>query len=299
MRASGEAWVYGFIGMLIFSASMPATRLAVQDFDPLFLTAARAAIPGLFAIFALCFTRTARPGGRDWPRLAGVAAGVVLGFPLFSALALTRISATHSLVWTGLLPLATALSGAALAGERPPARFWIFAALGAACVVGFAASRSSGGEAIGDALIVAAVMSAGVGYAEGAKLSRRLGGWQVISWALILSLPISLPLALALRPSLWPPLGAPSLWGLAYVSLFSMWFGFLFWYRGLALGGIAAVGQLQLLQPFFGLMITALVLREAVSPATFAVAAAVLACVFAARRASPAPRAKVEAVRSV
>jgi drug/metabolite transporter (DMT)-like permease len=299
MRVSNEAWIYGFIGMLIFSASMPATRIAVQDFDPFFLTAARAAIPGVFAICALALARSPWPDGRDWPRLAAAAGGVVLGFPLFSALALTRITAAHSLVWTGLLPLATALCGAALAGERPPARFWVFAGLGAACVVGFAAARSSGGDAAGDALMLAAVLSAGVGYAEGAKLSRRLGGWQVISWALILSLPASLPLALALRPSLWPPLGAPSLWGLAYVSLFSMWFGFLFWYRGLALGGIAAVGQLQLLQPFFGLMITALVLHERVTPATLAVAAAVLVCVFAARRTSLAPRAKVKAARSL
>jgi drug/metabolite transporter (DMT)-like permease len=185
-----------------------------------------------------------------------------------------------------------------LAGERLPSRFWVFAALGAACVVGFAASRSSGGEAAGDALMAAAVLSAGVGYAEGAVLSRRLGGWQVICWALVLSLPISVSLAFWLRPAVWPPLNAPGWWGLAYVSLFSMWIGFVFWYRGLALGGIAAVGQLQLLQPFFGLIISALVLREHVSPGTFAVAAVVLACVFAARRSSLPPRMKVEAVAS-
>ena len=298
MRSWGEAWVYGFIGMAIFSASMPATRVAVLAFDPLFLTSARAAIPGVLSIAALGLLRAPWPSARDWLRLAVVAAGVVLGFPLLSALALTRITSAHSLIWIGLLPLATALCGVTLAGERLPARFWAFAGLGAACVAGFAASRSSGGEAAGDVLMAAAVLSAGVGYAEGAILSRRLGGWQVICWALVVSLPFSVPFAFALQPADWPPLSAPGWWGLAYVSLFSMWIGFVFWYRGLALGGIAAVGQLQLLQPFFGLVISALVLRERVSPATFAVAAAVLACVFAARRASLTPRVKVEAVGS-
>jgi drug/metabolite transporter (DMT)-like permease len=298
MRRWGEAWIYGFIGMAIFSASMPATRIAVLAFDPLFLTAARAAIPGVLSIAALSLLRAPWPSARDWPQLAVVAVGVVLGFPLLSALALTHVTSAHSLIWIGLLPLATALCGVALAGERPPPRFWLFAGLGAACVVGFAASRSSGGEAAGDALMAAAVLSAGVGYAEGALLSRRLGGWQVICWALFLSLPFSIPLAFWLRPAVWPPLNSPGWWGLAYVSLFSMWIGFVFWYRGLALGGIAAVGQLQLLQPFFGLVISALVLREHVSPATFAVAAAVLACVFAARRSSLPPRMQVEAVGS-
>jgi drug/metabolite transporter (DMT)-like permease len=298
MRLWGEAWVYGFIGMAIFSASMPATRVAVLAFDPLFLTAARAAIAGVLSIAALSLWRAPWPSAQDWWRLAVVAVGVVLGFPLLSALALTRVTSAHSLIWLGLLPLATALSGVALAGERLPPRFWMFAALGAACVVGFAAARSAGGEAAGDALMAAAVLSAGVGYAEGAKLSRRLGGWQVISWALFLSLPFSIPLTFALRPVDWPPFSAPAWWGLAYVSLFSMWIGFLFWYRGLALGGIAAVGQLQLLQLFFGLVISALVLRESVSPSTFAVAAAVLMCVFAARRSSLPPRMKVETFRS-
>ncbi len=298
MRRTSDAWVYGFIGMAIFSASMPATRAGVLAFDPMFLTAARAAIAGVLSIAALSLWRAPWPSPRDWVRLVVVAVGVVLGFPLLSALALTYITSAHSLIWLGLLPLATALSGVVLAGERLPLRFWIFAALGAACVVGFAAARSSGGEATGDALMAAAVLSAGVGYAEGAMLSRRLGGWQVISWALILSLPFSLSLAFVFRPAAWPPFNSAGWLGLAYVSLFSMWIGFVFWYRGLALGGIAAVGQLQLLQPFFGLVISALVLREYVSPATFAVAGAVLACVFAARRSSMPPRAKVAAVGS-
>ena len=290
---STSAWANGFLGMLIFSASMPATRVAVLAFDPFFLTAARAAIPGLLGLATLLALKAPWPRAGDLPRLAVVAAGVALGFPVFSALALTHITSAHSLIWTGLLPLVTATFATWLAGERLPARFWLFAVIGAACVVGFAASQSvSGADAAGDALMAAAVLSAGLGYSEGAKLSRRLPGWQVISWALVLSLPVSLPLAFALAPVAWPPLSAPAWVGLAYVAVLAQWIGFLFWYRGLAEGGIAAVGQLQLLQPFFGFGVAALVLGEKVSLAMFAIAAAVVLCVVAARRAA-APGASI------
>lgn len=288
LKLANHAWANGFLGMLIFSASMPATRAAVAGFDPSFLSAARAAIAGTLAVVTLAALRTPWPAPHDWPRLGLVALGVVLGFPLLSALALTRITSAHSLIWLALLPLATALFGVVSANERPPARFWAFAVLGAACVVGFALWRTSGSEAVGDALMAGAVVAAGLGYAEGARLTRRLGGWQVISWALAVCLPFSLALALALRPQLWPTQAGPWV-GLVYVSLFSMWIGFIFWYRGLAQGGIAAVGQLQLLQPFFGLVLSALWLHETVSPMTFAVAVAVLACVVGARRAAISP----------
>jgi len=283
MQVSSRAWADGFLGMAIFSASMPATRVAVAAFDPFFLTAARASIAGALALAALGLLRAPWPEARDWPRIGLVAVGVVLGFPLLSALALTRINSAHSLIWIGLLPLATALFGVMLVGERPSIKFWGFAALGALCVTGFAALRSTGGEIAGDALMAAAVLSAGLGYAEGARLTRKLGGWQVISWALVLALPFSAPLSLWLKPQAWPPTSSPAWLGLAYVSLFSMWIGFVFWYRGLALGGVAAVGQLQLLQPLLGLMLSAVLLGEFVSPATFAVAGAVLVCVAGAR----------------
>ena len=278
-----QAWGNGFLGMLIFSASMPATRAAVAGFDPFFLTAARAVIAGALGLATLKLLRAARPSPGDWPRLVLVAAGVVLGFPLLSALAVARITSAHSLIWIGLLPLTTALFSVWLAGERPPLRFWAFAIAGAACVAGFAAARSRGGEAAGDALMAGAVISAGLGYVEGARLTPKLGGWQVISWALVLGLPFSAIAAFLLRPAEWPTAAAPWV-GLGYVSVFSMWIGFVFWYRGLALGGIATVGQLQLLQPFFGLVLSALLLRETISVATFAVAGAVLVCVAGARR---------------
>ena len=284
MRVSTQGWINGAIGMLIFSGSMPATRIAVGAFSPLFLTAARASIPGLLALVVLLAFDRRWPAPADLPRLALVALGVVLGFPIFTALALQYITSAHSLIWIGLLPLSTALFGVALAGERMRPAFWVFSGLGAACVMGFAASRATGGEIAGDGLMLLAVLSAGFGYAEGGRLSRRLGGWQVISWALLLALPFSAPLAFWLHPDVWPPLASPGWIALAYVAIGSMWIGFLFWYRGLALGGIASVGQLQLLQPVFGLVISAAVLHESVSVGTMIVAAAVVGCVYGAKR---------------
>lgn len=281
-RASG--WVSGFIGMAIFSGSLPATRVAVAALDPLFLTAARAALAGLVSVAALALLREKRPARADLLALVGVALGVVVGFPLLTALALRHVSAAHSVVFVGLLPLTTALFAVALGGERPRRPFWLFSGLGAALVAGFALTRAGAGSLTGDALMVAAILVCGYGYAEGAKLSRRLGGWQVISWALTLSLPLAILASLWLWPRGFDGVGLPAWLGLAYVSLFSMWLGFVFWYRGLALGGVAAVGQLQLLQPFLSLILAAALLGERVDAAMLATAALVVACVAGAKR---------------
>ena len=222
----------------------------------------------------------------DLVPLAVVALGVVIGFPLLTALALQYITSARSIVFIGLLPLATALFGVIRGGERPKPAFWLFSMIGAAAVAGFALANSSSGSMAGDLLMVAAILVCGLGYAEGAHLSRRLGGWQVISWALVLSLPLMLVLAILYWPSTFAGIGVPAWIGLAYVSLFSMLIGFVFWYRGLAQGGIAAVGQLQLLQPFFGLALAATLLREEVSPLMLVVTVAVAACVAGAKRFS-------------
>ncbi|WP_276808298.1 DMT family transporter [Castellaniella defragrans] len=283
MNTTTRGWINGMIGVAIFSGSLPATRLAVLGLDPLFVTAARAALAGLLALAALAFTRSPRPGRADLRTLLLVAFGVVLGFPLFSALALRTITSAHSLVFIGLLPLATAIFGTWLGGERPSRAFWAFAILGAASVAGFALSRDGSGSLGADALMMVAIVTCGYGYAEGGRLSRRLGGWQVICWVLVLSLPLSLPLSVVLRPAVWTGIPASAWGGLAYVAVFSMLVGFIFWYRGLAQGGIAAVGQLQLLQPFMGLMLAAWLLGEPVTPVMLAVTAFVVACVAGAK----------------
>jgi drug/metabolite transporter (DMT)-like permease len=284
MDKTASGWVNGFLGMLIFSGSLPATRAAVSAFDPVFLTVARAAIAGLLALALLLVFRQKRPGRGDMISLAVVACGVVIGFPLLTALALKHVTSAHSVVFIALLPLSTAIFGVIRGGERPRPAFWLFSCLGGALVAGFALAQGPGASPVGDLLMIAAIVVCGLGYAEGGRLSRTLGGWQVISWALVLSLPIMAPLALIVMPSSWADVGQSAWIGLGYVSLFSMLIGFMFWYRGLALGGIAAVGQLQLLQPFFGLVLAATLLHESVAWSMVAVATAVVLCVVGAKR---------------
>ncbi|MEC0696646.1 DMT family transporter [Bacillus atrophaeus] len=284
MNKATRGWMNGFLGVLIFSGSLPATRLAVADFDPLFLTVCRAAIAGVLAGALLLTFRQQRPAKSDIIPLLVVAFGVVIGFPLLTALALQYVTSAHAIVFIGLLPLATAIFGVLRGGERPRPVFWIFSAAGSLLVAGFALIQGGGSSPLGDAYMLASIVVCGLGYAEGARLSRRLGNWQVISWALVLSLPVMLPFSFYFKPDSWSGIGVPALLSLAYVSLFSMLIGFVFWYRGLALGGIAAVGQLQLLQPFFGLLLASVILHEKVDWALVAVNVAVIGCVAAARR---------------
>ena len=284
MERSTAGWGSGFLGVVIFSGSLPATRIAVGGFTPLFLTSARAVVAALLGTLLLAALKQKRPDTRDLGPLAIVAVGVVIGFPLLTAQALLSITSAHSIVFIGLLPLATALFGVLRGGERPKPVFWLFSILGSLSVAGFALSQDESGSLQGDLLMVAAILLCGLGYAEGARLSRRLGGWQVISWALLLSLPIMAAVALASLPATWSAVGVPVWAGLAYVSVFSMLVGFVFWYRGLALGGIAAVSQLQLLQPFFGLLLAGLLLHEQVAPTMIAATALVVLCVAGARR---------------
>lgn len=284
MQRNTDGWGSGMLGVVIFSGSLPATRLAVEGFTPLFLTSARAVIAAVLGAALLWGLRQKRPERGDLLALAVVALGVVIGFPLLTALALKHVTAAHSIVFIGLLPLATALFGVLRGGERPRPAFWLFSVIGAAAVAGFALSRNAEASLEGDLLMVAAVVLCGLGYAEGAKLSRRLGGWQVISWALVLALPAMAALAVATLPARWDDIGAPAWAGLAYVSVFSMLIGFVFWYRGLALGGIASVGQLQLLQPFLGLLLAGLLLHEPIAWTMVAVTGLVVLCVAGARR---------------
>ncbi|MBN9262115.1 MAG: DMT family transporter [Hyphomicrobium sp.] len=284
LKTSIGAWGNGLLGVIIFSGSLPATRVAVAGFSPLFLTSARAIIAALLAAALLVLLRQPCPEQRDLGSLAIVALGVVIGFPLLTALALQHITSARSIVFIGLLPLATAVFGVLRGGERPRPVFWLFACLGSATVAAFAFSSDGSDALIGDLLMIAAIILCGLGYADGAVLSRRLGGWQVISWALVLAAPLMLLLTLMTLPTSWQGIGVPAWLSLAYVSVFSMLVGFVFWYRGLALGGIAAVGQLQLLQPFFGLALAGLLLGEPVAWTMIAATGLVVMFVAFARR---------------
>jgi drug/metabolite transporter (DMT)-like permease len=277
--------LYGLLGVTSFSLTLPATRVAVAGLDPVFVGLGRAVVAAVLAGIVLAVTRTPFPGRHALPRLALVALGVVVGFPLFSAWAMRYVPAAHGAVVIGLLPLATALAGAWLAHERPSALFWASAAAGSAVVVAFALWQGGGTPQPADALLVLAVVAAAIGYAEGGRLARTQGAWQVICWALVLSAP------LLLVPTLWVADGrlataSAAAWtGFAYVSVVSMFLGFFAWYRGLALGGIAAVGQVQLLQPFLTIFASAWLLGEPIDAATLIAAALVIVVIAVGRRA--------------
>lgn len=285
MKYFNNGWVNGLVGVMIFAGSLPATRVAVLEFSPTFLTAARAAIAGLFAVLLLVLLQQQLPKRVDWLPLFYVAIGVVVGFPLFTALALQYVSAAHSIVFIGLLPLATAIFGVVRGAEKPSQKFWFFAILGAVLVFGYMLVQTKSWLFhYGDFYMVLAILLCGFGYAEGGRLSKHLGGWQVICWALLLTLPVMLWISWLYMPNSFADISWSAKLGLIYVSIFSMLIGFFFWYKGLAQGGIAAVGQLQLLQPLFGLAIAAVLLHEHVSITMFAVTVAVIACVACAKK---------------
>lgn len=281
-----SGWINGLLGVIIFSGSLPATRVAVLDMDPFFLTFLRASIAGVLAIMLIYGFREKYPQVSQIKSLIIVSLGVIIGFPLLTAMALQHVTSAHSIVFLGLLPLTTAIFGVLRGGERPRMAFWIFSVLGSLLVMGFALSQSTIVSPTGDLLMLAAVVVCGLGYAEGAKLTRILGGWQVISWSLVLSLPFMLIASFITMPASFTIIGSSAWIALGYVSLFSMLIGFIFWYKGLATGGIAAVGQLQLLQPFFGLGLSAILLHETISPLMVFITLGVVLCVMGSRKFS-------------
>ncbi|MER1708996.1 DMT family transporter [Proteus mirabilis] len=281
-----SGWINGLLGVIIFSSSLPATRVAVLDMDPFFLTFLRASIAGVLAIMLIYGFREKYPQVSQIKSLIIVSLGVIIGFPLLTAMALQHVTSAHSIVFLGLLPLTTAIFGVLRGGERPRMAFWIFSVLGSLLVMGFALSQSTIVSPTDDLLMLAAVVVCGLGYAEGAKLTRILGGWQVISWSLVLSLPFMLIASFITMPASFTSIGSSAWIALGYVSLFSMLIGFIFWYKGLATGGIAAVGQLQLLQPFFGLGLSAILLHETISPLMVFITLGVVLCVMGSRKFS-------------
>ena len=282
--AESRGWLYGWSGMLGFSLTLPATRVAVTYLDPNLVALGRALVAAVLAALVLCWYRAPWPDRRQWQGFLVVALGVVLGFPLLSAWAMRDLEAAHGAVVMGVLPLATALAAALRAGERPSLGFWITGVVGSALVISFAVHQGAGSLHIADLALLAAVAAAASGYSEGGRLARQMGGWQVICWALLLVAPIALvPVAVSIRThGVEAPIEA---WlGFAYVSLISQFLGFFAWYQGLALAGVARVGQLQLLMPFFTLLASALLLDETITPTTLGFALAVLISVIIGRR---------------
>ena len=281
-----EGLIYGSIGILVFSLTLPATRIAVADLDPIFVGLGRAIVAAALALILLIITRQKLPPRRDFPRYCIVVAGVIIGFPLLSAIAMQGVPASHGAVITGLLPLSTAICGVWRAGEQPSRKFWIFAIAGSSLVLIFALISGAGSIRSTDLALLGAVAAAGLGYAEGGSLARSSGAWQVICWSLVLSVPVLLPIVLQHLPRSIASVSNNAWWAFLYVSAFSMFLGFFAWYRGLALGGIARIGQMQLLQPFLTIAASAILLHESLTVMTMGFAMATILCVGLGRRAA-------------
>lgn len=278
----------GLLGVAIFAMTLPMTRLAVgaggeAQLPGEFVAMGRAVVAGLLSVGFLLATRAPLPRRADLASLAWTCAGVVLGFPLFTSLALRQVEAVHASVIVGLLPMATAVMGAWLHRQRPSVGFWWCAALGSALVVSFALWRADGLSLhAADLLLLAAVGCAAVGYGHGGRLSQRLRAEHVICWALVMGLPVTLPIAWWARPQ--APVSAAAWAAFGYVAVFSMWIGFFAWYRGLALGGTVRVSQVQLVQPFLSMLFAVPLLGERLDAVTLGFSAAVIATVFVGRK---------------
>jgi drug/metabolite transporter (DMT)-like permease len=279
-----KSLAFGFLGILGFSLTLPATRVAVVDLDPTFVGLGRGIVAAGFAAVGLIIARSSFPNRRQWFRLAATAMGVVIGFPLLSAMAMETVPASHGAVIVGLTPLTTALFGVWLARERPSPLYWAATIIGSAVIVTFALVTGAGSLQIADMLLLGAIVSVGFGYAEGARLSKELGAWQTISWALLVSVPALLYPVILTAPTNLDAVSGMSLLGFGYVSVVSMYLAFFAWYKGLAMGGIARIGQLQLLQPFITMIAASQILHEVLQISQIIVAIFVLGCVIVARR---------------
>ena len=274
----------GLIGVAIFSLTLPFTRIAVAELNPAFVAFGRAVVAGVCALALLAWIKAPRPTRQQLRGLVITALGVVVGFPLFSSIAMRYVPAAHGAVVVGLLPLATALFGALRFGERPSKGFWLAALAGSGIVIAFALREGGGSFHLADFALFAAVVTAAMGYAEGGRLAQTMGGQNVIAWALVVALPVMLPVSVWLGWQYGVSASSPAWLAFAYVSLFSMFIGFFFWYKGLALGGIARVGQVQLLQPFMSLLGAAVIAHEALDASNMLFALAVIVVVAIGRR---------------
>lgn len=284
-RTSTGIW-WGLLGVVAFSFTVPLTRVAVEGMSPLFIGAGRAVVAALLAALALALTRQRFPRGTQWIRLAVVAGGIVAGFPLLTTFALTSTSASHGAIVIALLPAATATVAVLRGRERPRLLFWVLTAVGVIAALVFALVQSGGFGSLhwADLLLLGAVVAAAIGYAEGGLLARELGSWQTISWALVVAAPAMILLTLLSLGSGMPQ-ATPLQWlSFAYLGVVSMFLGFFAWYRGLAIGPMAQVSQIQLVQPVMTIAWAGLLLGEPLTWTTVVGGLAVILCAGAAVR---------------
>jgi drug/metabolite transporter (DMT)-like permease len=279
-----KGMLLGFIGVLMFSLTLPFTRIAVAELSPYFVTFGRSSLGGICALLLFAFTKPKLPTKNQLIRLSVMALGVVYGFPLFVSLAMKTLPSAHGGIVLGVLPLATAVVGALRFNERPSLAFWITAVMGSLLVITYASLNGSGGLSSEDWLLFVAIASASIGYSEGGKLSEEMSSVEVISWALVLTLPINIFLTYQYIDFEISAVSTSAIISFVYVGLISMYIAFFFWYRGIALGGVARVGQVQLLQPFLTLVGAYFLLEEQITAMNIGFALCVLAVVVLGKR---------------
>jgi len=284
MNNESKGMLFGLLGVLSFSLTLPATRFVIPYLDPIFIGLGRAVIAATFAAVLLMVMKQPIPIKNQFYRLAITAMGVVIGFPVFSAWAMQTVPASHGGVVLGVLPLATAIAAVLVSHERPSVGFWISGLLGGAIVTIYALLNGVGSLHIGDLFLFFSIVSAAIGYAVGGQLSKEMGGWQVICWALLISLPFIIGPTLIFAPA--DALDIPiSVWLIfLYLALVSQLFGFFLWYKGLALGGIARVSQTQLIQPFLTIAAAALFINELIDIKTIVFALLVTSAVVVGKK---------------
>jgi len=284
VKSENKGLLLGLLGVIAFGLTLPFTQAVVPYMDPVFIGLGRAVVAAIISALILLVMRVSRPQGRDWLRLLGVVAGVVIGFPVLSAYAMQTVPASHGGVVLGILPLATAIAATLVSGEQPSKRFWLVSFIGSALVVAYSLYQGAGAFSVGDIALVGAVIAASFGYAIGGTLSRRLGGWQVICWALVISLPIISYPAWRMMPDDFSAIPTETWLAFAYLALVSQLLGFFFWNQGLAIGGIAKVSQCQLLQPFVTLIGSAIIVGEVLDSITIGCAILVVGVVAIGKR---------------
>ncbi|MFZ4379406.1 MAG: DMT family transporter [Polynucleobacter sp.] len=265
MNKETKGMLIGFVGILIFSLTLPVTKIAILSFNPYFIAFGRASLAGAVALAYLAIKHEPMLVKADFSKFVVIALGVVFGFPILTTVAMTQGSSSHGAVILGMMPLATTVIGVIRFGERPSLGFWLVSLLGAALVVIYALLKSSGSFTLVDGLLVLGGICACVGYVEGGELSRKMNPRAVISWALVISLPINIVLSYFTFESAYLDAGTFAWITFIYLSLFPMFLGFFFWYEGLAIGGIARVSQVQLIQPFCTLVAASVLLGDSLT----------------------------------
>ena len=275
-RSAGVA--LGVLGMLGFSGTLVATRVAVADFTPLDITCARIVMAGMLgAAFLILTDKRTRPDRHLLLPILVMGLGLAVGYPFFLALALETVPAVHGAVVTGLAPAATAVIAVLRTGERPPLPFWIACVTGFCAVLYFAYDAGDGHLSLADSWLFLGMLSLGIAYVEGGRVSRELGGTVTLSWAMLFLTPIAIILLVLRVSEIDATTVSTASWvSLTYLGIVSMFLASVFWYRGLALGGIARIGQINLLLPLTALGWSALFLGEEITVTAIVCSAIVL-----------------------